>query len=141
MIMSKKDMIEVNEYANPLNPHSDAGQSYEITCPECGDDIVVSEYGWGSTVCSCGRNWKFEVKFSAFGTKPAQEVVDYVKEKYGHIDTLRLYHIVHSNSAEEVHKFWNKFPGRSRYHFEYLVKQILDKRSDYNKVMREAYGS
>jgi len=39
----------------------DAGLTFEVMCPECGETIQVSEHGWGDQKCSCGYKWSIDI--------------------------------------------------------------------------------
>ena len=44
-------------YDIELSYDREAGNTATMRCPNCGDEVVVSDYGWWSTVCACGFKW------------------------------------------------------------------------------------
>ena len=48
----------------------DAGESFDVYCPECEDKIACSDFGWWPTVCQCGYHWTVELK--ATGVKTSE---------------------------------------------------------------------
>lgn len=44
----------------------DAGEIYEITCPDCGEKVKLAEGSeYWSTDCSCGLKWSIQISAEA----------------------------------------------------------------------------
>lgn len=47
---------------------TDAGDVYELHCPECGDLVSLGTFHeWWDTTCQCGRQWSLTIV--AHGTR------------------------------------------------------------------------
>jgi len=41
------------------------GAQFNATCPICGVQIVVSQFGLGRSICRCGRVWRLDMRATA----------------------------------------------------------------------------
>jgi len=40
----------------------EAGDTYELICPNCGSTVLWAPYGWWKAKCDCGYEWRVQVR-------------------------------------------------------------------------------
>lgn len=65
--MSKKLRNIVAASIELILTNPDAGEVYEITCPECDSKVRWAKYAYWSKRCDCGYEWSITIE--AFGSK------------------------------------------------------------------------